>query len=130
MEDICESSFRIITALSVTLPPVPWYKKIRIPGLVTRHSSHSNSIRTTKYTAFNFVLKNLWEQFHRLANIYFLFVVLLNTVPQVGAIVTEIAYLPLLFVLSTTAIKDIFEDYRRFKSDKEVNNRLCLVYDK
>ena len=36
-----------------------------------------NKIRTAKYTALSFVPKNLWFQFHNVANIYFLFVVIL-----------------------------------------------------
>lgn len=37
-----------------------------------------NKIRTAKYTALSFVPKNLWFQFHNIANIYFLLVVILN----------------------------------------------------
>lgn len=37
-----------------------------------------NKIRTAKYTALSFVPKNLWFQFHNIANIYFLFIVILS----------------------------------------------------
>ena len=37
-----------------------------------------NKIRTAKYTALTFVPKNVWLQFHNIANIYFLFVIILN----------------------------------------------------
>lgn len=37
-----------------------------------------NKIRTAKYTPISFVPKNLWLQFHNVANIYFLFVVILS----------------------------------------------------
>lgn len=37
-----------------------------------------NKIRTAKYTPLNFVPKNVWLQFHNIANIYFLFVIILN----------------------------------------------------
>ena len=37
-----------------------------------------NKIRTAKYTPLSFVPKNLWFQFHNVANIYFLFIVLLS----------------------------------------------------
>lgn len=33
------------------------------------------------------------------------------------------------FVLVLTMIKDAFEDYQRFKSDKTANNRECETYD-
>ena len=31
-----------------------------------------NTISTTKYTRYNFICKNLFEQFHRMSNVYFL----------------------------------------------------------
>ena len=36
-----------------------------------------NKIRTAKYTPLIFIPKNLWLQFHNIANIYFLFVTIL-----------------------------------------------------
>lgn len=36
-----------------------------------------NKIRTAKYTPLIFIPKNLWLQFHNVANIYFLFVTIL-----------------------------------------------------
>lgn len=36
-----------------------------------------NKIRTAKYTPLSFVPKNLWFQFHNIANIYFLFLIIL-----------------------------------------------------
>ena len=36
-----------------------------------------NKIRTAKYTPLSFVPKNLWYQFHNIANIYFLFIIIL-----------------------------------------------------
>ncbi|CAL4122701.1 unnamed protein product [Meganyctiphanes norvegica] len=88
----------------------------------------SNRICTTKYTLLSFLPKNLFEQFHRFANLYFLFIVLLNFVPAVEAFGKEISMLPLIFVLGITAIKDLFEDRRRYNSDKKVNNAHCRVY--
>ncbi|XP_060800591.1 phospholipid-transporting ATPase VA [Amyelois transitella] len=89
-----------------------------------------NQIRTTKYTLLSFLPKNLFEQFHRIANVYFIFIVLLNWVPQISAFGKEIAMMPVLFVLTVTAIKDLFEDRRRHLSDKRINNSFCRVYKK
>lgn len=36
-----------------------------------------NKIRTAKYTPLSFIPKNLWFQFHNIANIFFLFLVIL-----------------------------------------------------
>ncbi|KAM3968099.1 LOW QUALITY PROTEIN: phospholipid-transporting ATPase VD [Aphomia sociella] len=89
-----------------------------------------NKIRTTKYTLLSFLPKNLFEQFHRIANVYFIFIVLLNWVPAISAFGKEVAMLPVLFVLGVTAIKDLFEDRRRHISDKRINNSFCRVYKK
>ena len=90
----------------------------------------NNKIKTTKYTVFSFLPKNLFEQFHRFANIYFLFIVVLNWIPAVNAFGKEIAMIPLIFVLAVTAIKDLIEDRQRYNSDKIVNNKLACVYDR
>ena len=37
-----------------------------------------NKIRTAKYTPLTFIPKNLWLQFHNVANIYFTFIVILQ----------------------------------------------------
>lgn len=125
-----EPRYRRITAEVVCLPKERWYRRIRIPGIYNRSSPRSNAVHTTKYTILTFLPKNLWEQFHRFANIYFLFIALLNFVPEVEAFGKEVGYVPLLFVLTVTAIKDVFEDYRRYRSDREVNSKLCRVYDR
>ncbi|XP_043929912.1 phospholipid-transporting ATPase VA [Protopterus annectens] len=87
-----------------------------------------NKIKTTKYTVLSFLPKNLFEQFHRLANVYFVFIALLNFVPAVNAFQPELALTPVVFILAVTAIKDLWEDYRRYRSDKEINHFDCLVY--
>lgn len=86
-----------------------------------------NKIRTTKYTLLSFIPKNLLEQFHRVANLYFIFIVLLNWF--IDAFGKEIAMIPVLFVLGVTGIKDLFEDRRRRASDQRINNSTCRVYD-
>ncbi|XP_039641646.1 probable phospholipid-transporting ATPase VD isoform X2 [Perca fluviatilis] len=87
-----------------------------------------NKIRTTKYSLLSFLPKNLFEQLHRLANVYFIFLAALNFVPVVEAFQPQIALAPIILVLSMTAAKDIWEDYRRFKSDHSINSLLCHVY--
>lgn len=37
-----------------------------------------NKIRTAKYTPLSFIPKNLWFQFHNIANVYFLFAIILG----------------------------------------------------
>ncbi|XP_034439219.1 probable phospholipid-transporting ATPase VA [Hippoglossus hippoglossus] len=94
-----------------------------------RHYAN-NKIKTTKYTVLSFLPKNLFEQFHRFANVYFVFIALLNFVPVVNAFQPELALAPVVFILSVTAIKDLWEDYRRHRSDKEINHMDCLVFSR
>ncbi|XP_062379316.1 probable phospholipid-transporting ATPase VD [Sardina pilchardus] len=87
-----------------------------------------NSISTTKYSLLSFIPKNLFEQFHRAANLYFLFLVLLNWVPVVEAFQKEITMIPLAVVLTVIAIKDALEDYRRYRYDQKINNNTTSVF--
>lgn len=91
-----------------------------------------NSIRTSKYSIITFLPRNLFEQFHRIAYIYFLIIAILNQLPQLAVFGREASVLPLAFVLIVSAVKDAFEDFRRHRSDRVENNRLVsvLVNDK
>ncbi|TXT15875.1 hypothetical protein VHUM_00378 [Vanrija humicola] len=80
-----------------------------------------NKVRTSKYTLITFLPRNLFEQFHRVANIYFLALVILQLFPMFGAAAPQIAMLPLLAIIGMTAIKDALEDWRRARLDEEVN---------
>ncbi|XP_060918719.1 probable phospholipid-transporting ATPase VD isoform X2 [Labrus mixtus] len=91
-------------------------------------SYKNNKIRTSKYSLLSFLPKNLFEQLHRFANIYFIFLAVLNFVPVVEAFQPEIALIPIILVLSVTAIKDIWEDFCRFKSDSLINRLHSHVY--
>lgn len=93
-------------------------------------SYKSNKIRTSKYSLLSFLPKNLFEQLHRLANIYFIFLAALNFVPVVEAFQPEISLIPILLVLSASAVKDLVEDHCRFRSDRLINGLLCHVYSR
>ncbi|KAI1335350.1 phospholipid-translocating P-type ATPase [Xylariaceae sp. FL0016] len=81
-----------------------------------------NKIRTAKYTPLSFVPKNLWFQFHNIANIFFLFMVILVFFPIFGGTNPGLNAVPLIFIVAVTAIKDAIEDYRRTILDNELNN--------
>nr|XP_043607089.1 phospholipid-transporting ATPase 1-like [Erigeron canadensis] len=86
-----------------------------------------NSIRTAKYSVFSFLPRNLFEQFHRVAYIYFLIIAILNQLPQLAVFGRGASILPLSIVLLVTAVKDAYEDWRRHRSDRIENNRLSYV---
>ncbi|VDO69515.1 unnamed protein product [Schistosoma mattheei] len=92
------------------------------------YKSALNYIKTTKYTLLTFIPYNLWEQLHRFANIYFIFILILNFIPEIDAFAKEIAPIPVLITLIIVAIKDAYEDFRRYLSDRKVNKKPCEVY--
>ncbi|KAK4057352.1 phospholipid transporting ATPase [Microbotryomycetes sp. JL221] len=96
---------------------------VNVEGAMTDPRGYErNKVRTSKYTMVSFLPKNLSEQFRRIANIYFLTLVILQVFPIFGAVNAQIGMLPLLAVLGLTAIKDGIEDARRHSLDNGVNN--------
>lgn len=87
----------------------------------------NNAIKTYKYNAFTFLPMNLFEQFKRAANFYFLVLLILQAIPQITTLAWYTTLVPLLLVLGITAIKDLVDDVARHKMDKEINNRTCEV---
>ncbi|KIW09243.1 hypothetical protein, variant 1 [Verruconis gallopava] len=81
-----------------------------------------NKIRTAKYTPISFVPKNLWFQFHNIANVYFLFIVILGIFSIFGVANPALNAVPLIVILTITAFKDGIEDWRRTMLDAELNN--------
>ncbi|KAM4567722.1 phospholipid-transporting ATPase ID isoform 2-T2 [Fundulus diaphanus] len=87
----------------------------------------SNCIMTSKYNILTFLPVNLFEQFQEVANTYFLFLLILQLIPQISSLSWFTTIVPLALVLSITAVKDATDDYFRHKSDNQVNNRQSQV---
>jgi len=85
----------------------------------------SNRINTAKYTTLTFLPKNLFEQFRRVANMFFLFMAIIQLTPLFTVGSPFLTVFPLCFVIGVTAIKDGFEDYKRHVEDRNFNQRLC-----
>ncbi|TVY17095.1 Phospholipid-transporting ATPase DNF1 [Lachnellula arida] len=90
-------------------------------GLPIKHYRR-NKIRTAKYTPISFVPKNIWYQFHNIANVYFLLLIVLAFFSIFGASNPGLNAVPLIVIVVITAIKDAIEDYRRTVLDNELNN--------
>lgn len=119
--DVEEPRFRKVVPNHAVPPRTPLH-------LHPNGNRPDNRIRTTKYTLLSFLPKNLLEQFHRVANLYFILIVLLNWFPSINAFGKEVAMFPVAFVLGVTAVKDLIEDRRRHASDKRINNSTVRVY--
>ncbi|KAJ3318517.1 hypothetical protein HDU76_000813 [Blyttiomyces sp. JEL0837] len=97
----------------------PW--QVQFPYPPSAFKKGSNYIRTTKYTLLTFIPLNLYSQFQRFYNFYFLLGALSVLLGQSS--LNEVSQIfPLALVLSFTAIKDAVEDFSRYLSDQEANN--------
>ncbi|XP_073434864.1 phospholipid-transporting ATPase IF isoform X2 [Dendrobates tinctorius] len=85
-----------------------------------------NRIISSKYTVLNFIPKNLFEQFRRIANFYFLIIFLVQLMIDTPTSPVT-SGLPLFFVITVTAIKQGYEDWLRHKADNEVNGAPVYV---
>nr|XP_020447636.1 phospholipid-transporting ATPase IG isoform X3 [Monopterus albus] len=87
-----------------------------------------NRIVSSKYTVWNFLPKNLFEQFRRIANFYFLIIFLVQVIVDTPTSPVT-SGLPLFFVITVTAIKQGYEDWLRHKADYEVNKYRVTVLE-
>ena len=81
-----------------------------------------NYISTTKYHWYNFLPLALFLQFTRVANVYFLIIAVLQSIPEISPLHPLSAIAPLIIVLAIAMLRDGVEDYFRYKSDVEQNS--------
>lgn len=88
----------------------------------------NNYIKTNKYSFVTFIPLNLLEQFSKPANIYFLFIAMLQCIPDASITnALPIILVPLSFIVLLTAIKDLAEDLKKYTSDKEENHTVTQI---
>ncbi|XP_053328635.1 phospholipid-transporting ATPase IG isoform X1 [Spea bombifrons] len=87
-----------------------------------------NRIVSSKYTVWNFIPKNLFEQFRRIANFYFLIIFLVQAIVDTPTSPVT-SGLPLFFVITVTAIKQGYEDWLRHRADREVNKSTVYIIE-
>ncbi|KAI7905727.1 uncharacterized protein BX663DRAFT_484195 [Cokeromyces recurvatus] len=88
----------------------------------------SNRINTAKYTWYTFLPKNLFEQFRGIANLYFLFLVILQMFPLFSTTASPVlVVLPLAAILILTGAKDAVEDNKRRQTDESVNKTVTYT---
>lgn len=70
----------------------------------------------------------MYWQFHRAANIYFVVIALVSCIPWVEA-KWQPKVLTVVLILLAQALKDLYEDVKRWSDDKEVNTSLVDRFD-
>lgn len=86
--------------------------------LISKQDEHpvqyaSNWVSTTKYNLVTFFPKALYEQFRRMANVYFLLAAALSLTP-VSPFSASSLIAPLVFVVGVSMVKEAIEDWHRF----------------
>ncbi|KAJ8950664.1 hypothetical protein NQ314_007794 [Rhamnusium bicolor] len=87
----------------------------------------NNRVSTAKYSLLRFIPLFLFEQFRRWANVFFLMIALLQQIPDVSPTGRYTTLVPLISILSVSAIKEIIEDVKRHRADDETNHRKVEV---
>ncbi|XP_029066308.1 phospholipid-transporting ATPase IB isoform X2 [Monodon monoceros] len=86
-----------------------------------------NRISTAKYSVLTFLPRFLYEQIRRAANAFFLFIALLQQIPDVSPTGRYTTLVPLIIILTIAGIKEIVEDFKRHKADNAVNKKKTIV---
>ncbi|KAJ5155192.1 hypothetical protein N7492_007995 [Penicillium capsulatum] len=86
-----------------------------------------NWIRSSRYSFWSFFPRQLFAQFTKLANFYFLVVAILQMIPGLSTTGTYTTIVPLLIFVGISMGKEGFDDLRRYRLDKEENNRYATV---
>uniref|UniRef100_A0A673GAZ2 Phospholipid-transporting ATPase n=1 Tax=Sinocyclocheilus rhinocerous TaxID=307959 RepID=A0A673GAZ2_9TELE len=73
----------------------------------------NNRVSTAKYNVLTFLPRFLYSQFRRAANSFFLFIALLQQIPDVSPTGRWTTLVPLLFILLVAAVKEVIEDLVR-----------------
>ncbi|KAJ8649723.1 hypothetical protein MRB53_002746 [Persea americana] len=126
--DSNDQSMRSSARLGGIYPQPPTYRRIccndREANLMARFKE--NSISTTKYNVLTFLPKGLFEQFRRVANLYFLMISILSTTP-ISPVHPITNVVPLSIVLFASLVKEAFEDWKRVQNDRVINSTLVDV---
>jgi phospholipid-translocating ATPase len=86
-----------------------------------------NSIRSSRYTLWNFVPRQLFFQFSKLANAYFLLISIMQMIPGLSTTGTYTTIIPLLVFVAISMGKEGYDDFRRYKLDQVENNKEAFV---
>uniref|UniRef100_A0A8B9FW02 Phospholipid-transporting ATPase n=1 Tax=Amazona collaria TaxID=241587 RepID=A0A8B9FW02_9PSIT len=101
--------------------------KKRFAFCLSKQKYAGNAIKTAKYNVFTFLPLNLYEQFHRMANIYFVFVIFLQTFPVISTLPWYTLLFPLSCLLIIRGLRDLIDDIGRHQSDRNINSRPCEI---
>ncbi|KAF2225946.1 hypothetical protein BDZ85DRAFT_272555 [Elsinoe ampelina] len=86
-----------------------------------------NTIRSSRYNLWNFFPRQLWAQFSKLANFYFLVISIFQVIPGLSTTGQFTTIVPLMFFVMLSIGKEGYDDLRRYRLDKVENNQEATV---
>ncbi|EPS42478.1 hypothetical protein H072_3562 [Dactylellina haptotyla CBS 200.50] len=87
----------------------------------------NNTIRSSRYSIWSFLPKQLIYQFSKLANFYFLIIAILQLIPSLSTTGRLTTIVPLSLFVAFSMAKEGFDDFRRYRQDRKENRRLTKV---
>ncbi|OPB37212.1 P-type ATPase [Trichoderma guizhouense] len=99
-------------------------------GLIDERSNKpyiSNFIRSSRYTVYDFVPKQLVFQFSKLGNFYLLIMGILQVIPGLSTVGRYTTIAPLIGFVAFSMAKEGYDDYRRYQLDKSENRSMTWV---
>ena len=98
---------------------------VNLPSQAQRFCT--NEVITAKYNVFTFLPKNLWQQFTRVANQYFLIISALQMLTPFSPTSRFTTFGPLCAVVMLSMVKELYEDTKRHRQDNETNSKPCII---
>ncbi|KND92004.1 putative phospholipid-transporting ATPase [Tolypocladium ophioglossoides CBS 100239] len=99
-------------------------------GLIDERSNKpyiDNFIRSSRYTVYDFVPKQLIFQFSKLGNFYFLIMGVRQMIPGMSTVGRWTTIVPLGIFVAFSMAKEGYDDYRRYQLDKAENRSKTWV---
>lgn len=99
-------------------------------GLIDERSGKpyvSNFIRSSRYTVYDFLPRQLIFQFSKLGHFYFLVIAILQLIPGLSTIGRYTTIVPLAVFVCLSMAKEGYDDYRRYLLDRGENRSYTSV---
>ncbi|KAG0209652.1 hypothetical protein BGX28_010168 [Mortierella sp. GBA30] len=119
---------RVLTKASSRVIPISSSRTAPLIQPETGKPFVSNAVTTARYNMWDFLPKQLYAQFSKIANVYFLFVAALQMVPSWSPTGQYTTLVPLLVFLSIAIAHEGYDDYRRHRQDNGENNQPANVF--
>ena len=95
------------------------------------NSFPDNTISNTKYTFWNFLPKNIFEQFSRShLNRFFLLIAIIQLWKEIAPANPMTIWLPLIVATGITALKAGIDDFNRWRRDRKANLKKYYIFDR